>query len=211
MLSHKNTAVEVEKNMVQVSVIPETRRSKPPLVMHNRWVIFMFAGLGVAAIALLLTLPQRKSPRPVVAMSIVAYRHQSNTLWATVSLTNKGAGTVTYEAWGTVPFGWLKAETPAGWTNRDLAPRFTGAFVVLRPGSTKNFSLPIPSATLRWRCGFYIRPASFRERMVGRITESGLAMRLFPLYGWIVELIPYRRESDEEFKSGLFKIDRPPD
>src|SRR5438094_10151497 len=134
------------------------------MVMRKRSAVVLLGILGVALLALFFTARRRPPPPPIIALSVLGYRQRGSSVSATVRLTNRGAGTVIYEAWGSIPYGWLKAETSTGWTNDELAPRFTGCPVVVPPGASEWFSIPLPPTVQRWKCGFAVRPACLRER-----------------------------------------------
>jgi hypothetical protein len=152
---------------------------------------------------------------PAVALTVVGYTNRANFLVAQISLTNIGTAAVSYGAWGDIPYGWMKAQTTAGWTNDRMAPPFTGSILIVRPRSGAAFSLALPRGTVRWQCGFAVRTASFRERTVERLFELGLLSRAdrIPICGrlldLVLDLLPSRRGPELEFKSSLFELGPP--
>lgn len=172
----------------------------------RRRVVVGLAGALALLCALLLTFQRRTLPPPTIGLSVVGYREQGNSLVATVSLTNTGTGTVVYEAWGSIPYGWLKEDTGTGWTNRDLAPRFTGSAVIVPAGSSETFSIHLPRAVQHWKCGFGVRSACLRERVAGQIFRKQLPRWLYSICGWLLERIPYRPEHEKQFESDTFNV-----
>jgi hypothetical protein len=136
-------------------------------------------------------------------------------LVAQLSLTNIGTAAVSYGAWGSIPYGWVRVQTTAGWTNDRMAPPFTGSILIVRPRSGAAFSLALPQGTVRWQCGFSVGTPSLRERTTWRLLELGLLSRAdhIPICGrlldLVLDLLPSKRGPELEFKSSLFEVDAP--
>jgi hypothetical protein len=145
-----------------------------------------------------------------MTLNVVGYTNRAGFVLARVGLTNKGAIMIGYEAWGSIPYGSVKAQTSTGWTNKELAPHFTGGTVVLRPGEGRRFSVVLPSATRRWQCGFSIREATIQERAYLSIENMRLPRRAYPLCGWFLGLLPHKSPTEQDFDSDVFEVDNPP-
>jgi hypothetical protein len=161
-------------------------------VMLRRRAAVIVAGLGAVIAGVLWTIGPRPSTAPAVALIVAGYTNSPHFLVAQVSLTNKGIAAVSYGAWGPIPYGWVKAQTAIGWTNKELAPHFTGGTVVIPPGAAQTFSVVLPAATLRWQCGFSVRKATIRERAVWSLFRSRLPHRIYPMCGWFLGFLSYR-------------------
>jgi hypothetical protein len=177
--------------------------------MRRCGAVVMVVVFGAVIAAILWTIGPRPSTTPSVALTLVGYTNSAHFLVAQVSLTNAGRTAVSYEAWGPIPYGWVKAQTATGWTNTELAPNFTGGTVVVLPGACENFRVVLPAATLRWQCGFSVRRATIRERAASIILSSRLPYRVYPVCEWFLGFLPNRLPSEQDFDSEVFQVSPP--
>ena len=165
--------------------------------------------------ALALGVRHRQTPAPDIALNLLGYTNRGSYLVAEMQVTNKGPGSVTYGAWGSIPYGWVKAQTAVGWTNDRMAPPFTGSILIVRPGSSAAFSLALPRGTLRWKCGFCVGTATVRERTAWRLFELGIFSRVdrIPicdrLLGLLLDLLSSKTKRSLDFESDLFEVGAP--
>jgi hypothetical protein len=171
--------------------------------------------VGAVFMALALVARHRQSPAANIAVNLLGYTNRSGSLVAEMQVTNKGLGSVVYGAYGSIPYGWVKAQTITGWTNGRMAPPFTGSIVVVPPKASVAFSFPLPEGTLHWRCGFGIQTANVRERTAYRLFKSGVSSRAdrIPicgrLLGLMLNLLPSKTTSELDFQSDLFDVEAP--
>jgi hypothetical protein len=181
-------------------------------VMPRRSTVVLLGVVGAVIMALALGVRHRQSPAPDIAVSLVGYTNRGGFLVAELQVTNKGLGSVIYGAWGSIPFGWVKAQTTTGWTDGRMAPPFTGSILVVPPKSSEAFAFALPGGTLRWRCGFCIRTANVRERTACRLFDLGVSSRVdrIPICGrlldLLLDLLPSKTEPEHQFQSALFEV-----
>lgn len=182
------------------------------VVMRRRNALVLLGVVGAMAMALALGVRHRQSPAPDIAVNLMGYTNLGGFLVAGMQVTNKGLGSVIYGAWGSIPYGWVKAQTITGWTNGRMAPPFTGSILIMPPESSQAFSFALPGGTLRWRCGFCIRTANVRERTACRLFDLGVSSRVdrIPICGRLLDLLldilPSKTEPEHEFQSALFEV-----
>jgi hypothetical protein len=171
--------------------------------------------VAAVVMALALAVHHHQSPAPNIAVNLLGYTHRSGFLVAEIQVTNKGLGSVVYGAYGSMPYGWVKAQTMTGWTNGRMAPPFTGSILVVPPKSSVAFSFPLPEGTLHLRCGFSIQTANLRERTAYRLFQSGASSRAnrTPICGGLLDLmlnlLPSKTKSKLDFQSDLFDVEAP--
>lgn len=181
---------------------------------RRRAVVALVVFAGLVALVLC-TVHPHPSTLPAVALSVAGYTNRATSLVAQLSLTNIGTAAAIYGAWGDIPYGWVRAQTTAGWTNKRMAPPFTGSIIIVRPRSGAAFSLALPQGTVRWQCGFSVGTPSLRERTAWRLLELGLLSRAdhIPICGrlldLLLDLLPCKRGPELEFKSSLFEVGAP--
>jgi hypothetical protein len=129
---------------------------------------------------------------------------------ARMILKNEGHGSICYEAWAGEPYGWAIAKTADGKTNGYLAPRFTGGFIVMKPGETNTFWVYLPSNTLHWQCGFDVETPSAMDRAAWRVQASPTLSRLPDFMYLPLRLLSDERKMRAEVKSQVIDLTNPP-
>jgi hypothetical protein len=148
-------------------------------------------------------------PIPNPGKNSMVYPDPGNWIRVQMLLTNEGNTSLTYDAWVKWPKGWANVETSQGTTNGYLAPNFTGSWVVLRPGSVVQFSVYLPTNTLRWQCGFDIETASMKARTIKGILDSKFYRMVPKWLEWLfypVLWLPDEAGPTLELKSASFEI-----
>jgi len=167
------------------------------VVLLGLLVVTLFAAFVLAT--------RRPTEKPVISIALLGYTNWHEFTWAKVRVTNIGSGSVSYYRAGTAPGGWLKTESASGWTDASLGV-FTGALMVLEPGSNDDFSAVFPTNVFRWQFGFSIRTAGVRERAIWRVLESRISRKVPELLFYPIRLLPDRTGPGLELKSEMFEV-----
>jgi hypothetical protein len=189
--------------------VPIGQQNKPISlfgIVSRRGFIVIFAVLLV----LVLIINNRPPPVPDISLNLLGYTNRNGYLIAEMKITNVGQSSVSYDAWGGIPRGWLQSETATGTTNDNMAPLFRGGLIVLRPGNAVAFSLALPQDSLRWKCGFSFSASSARERLADRMIRAGFFRNsikpLETISRWFLQCVPGKHQSERQFESKPFDV-----
>jgi len=171
------------------------------VVMRKRSLIGIVIAITASIGTLFFLSKQHPSEPPTIVVDVIGYTNQVGALAAHVKLANKGNVEASYKGVGPFPSGWVKSQSPAGWTDGTLAPSSGGTFV-LRPSSCVVFDVVLPAQTLHWKCGFSVSRASIRKRAFVKLVKS--SPRWYQAYGWLLMLLPSERNAECKYESGIF-------
>src|SRR5437870_5712469 len=178
--------------------------------------------LLAAAIALSLVVLWNRSPSELsnVRIELFGYSNSSdagvndslssNGIRAELSLKNNGTASVRYAPGSGPyePYGWVMAWTSSGWIRTQIGSPSTDLFNLVRPGSNITFAVSLPADTLEWKCGFFLRSASTRERAAMKMFDMNLWSRFGFFCRCVIRLFPHHPVPEKEFETDLFEAPR---
>jgi len=178
--------------------------------------------LVAGAIALFLGVVWNRSPSELsnVRIELLGYGNSSNAgvsvapssngILAELSLKNNARASIRYAPGSEPcqPYGWVTARTSAGWIRAQTGPPSTNLFNLVRPGSNITFAVLLPAGTLEWKCGFFLRSASIRERAAIKMHDMNLWSRFGVVCRYLIRVFPHHPAPEKEFETEVFEVPR---
>ena len=182
----------------------------------------LLLALLAAAIALSLVVLWNRSPSELsnVGIELLGYSNSSdagvndslssNGIRAELSLKNNGRASIRYtpSSGPYQPHGWVMARTSSGWIRTQIGLPSTDLFNLVRPGSNITFAVSLPTDTLEWKCGFFLRSASPRERAAMQMFDMNLWSRFGFFCRCVIRFFPHHPVPENEFETDLFEVPR---
>lgn len=176
--------------------------------MHARPLVI--GGLAIIAIiAASYLYVCRTPPPPSALLQFAGYEMRTNSIIATVIITNTGAAALSYwDSAGGVPCA-VHARVGGAETNFDSGggvPFSMSWESVVWPSRCARIRVILPLETESWRVSLPIQGASPRIRIAHRMMESGVWNRTFPVSQWSLALFPLNSSRERELVSPAFAV-----
>jgi hypothetical protein len=177
----------------------------------------VFAAIAGAWLFLGWSLPRFSVP--VASFASVAYTTnltvtrspQSTTqTWLCAEMVLKNAGRSSFLYWATEGYPWARAQTPTGWVDCVVVPDI-GKSIIVDPGSNVAVTVMLPQDTVRWQCGLSVQAPSIEQRVGHRVNKSALYIKLYPVSGRLLGLLPSQKGTLLKIKSTMFEVNQKPE
>lgn len=151
----------------------------------------------------------RTPPPPSALMRLAGYEARTNSIIATVIITNTGKAALSYwDGAGGVPCT-VYARVAGIETNFDSGggvPFSMSWEDVVWPSRSARIRVTLPLETESWRVSLPMQGASARIKVAHRMMESGVWNKTFPAAQWSLRLFPLKSSAEIELASATFQV-----
>ncbi|HKI69550.1 MAG TPA: hypothetical protein VKA67_08180, partial [Verrucomicrobiae bacterium] len=179
--------------------------SKPGQGRKLRKRSIFIVGFACLVLGVLYLWARRPSGPPSASIGLAGYAKETNSIIATVLLTNTGASTLAYIAGFGGTYYRASATTTDGETNYDPWVRTTMDAVVW-PDDSARIRISLPLTTKSWRCSIPVRGPSSRVRMLAHLSKWSFLRKANWLMWRIVYLFPLNDSDYTQIQSDTFQI-----
>jgi len=162
-------------------------------------------GFACLVLGVLYLWARRPSGPPSASIGLAGYAKETNSIIATVLLTNTGASTLAYIAGFGGAYYHVSATTTDGETNYDPWVRTTTDAVVW-PADSARIRVSLPLTTKSWHCTIPVRGASSRVRIFTHLAQWGIWNRAEWLSSCFIRLFPFNDSDYIQIQSDTFQI-----
>ena len=175
--------------------------------MRTRPLVIGCLAIGGAIISYLYVC--RTPSPPSALMQLAGYETRTDSMIATVVITNTGKYALSYwDSAGVAPC-MVHARVAGFETNFSSGGGFplsmSGENVVW-PSRSVRIRVTLPLETESWRVSLPIKGASARIKVAHRMMESGVWNKTFPASEWSLRLFPRKSSAEKELASATFQV-----